>query len=357
MCPRQARSPLIGLVAPTHSLARATATPTYTSTTTCSNVGQRKMAENRGVCREDNAPAARRLDLSLRRRHASVQILCRRGRFCRSSCSWASASASAPPARGRRRIRSAAAVGLRWRGARCRRGHGQARVDLGEAPMTRDVPAPADDAIGERDARFSATELAHLEARGGLAAHIEAAAVALGRDEHVIAGRLDHFREIAIELHRRASVLEPRRAEVLELVLRALHAWSTRCVRSGNGTTAFFTVAVSVPLTTRRCPAKKPAKEFGLVVRPTMPTLLEKPNTPMSVRRADHAGEIDPTCRRRRRWSGISGTGGPAVPEMPVTPLSAPEMLCTPGPKNDTARTAVPVNDAPCAPSPRARSR
>jgi hypothetical protein len=31
--------------------------------------------------------------------------------------------------------------------------------------MTRDVPAPADDAIGECDARLSAAELAHLEAR------------------------------------------------------------------------------------------------------------------------------------------------------------------------------------------------
>src|SRR5262249_13192768 len=38
--------------------------------------------------------------------------------------------------------------------------------------------------------------------------------------------------------------------------------------------------------------------------------------------------------------------------EMPLTPLSAPEMLSTPGPKNDAARNAVPVNDAPCAPSP-----
>jgi len=36
---------------------------------------------------------------------------------------------------------------------------------------------------------------------------------------------------------------------------------------------------------------------------------------------------------------------------MPVTPLSAPEMLWTPGPKNDAARTAVPLNDKPCAPS------
>ena len=44
-------------------------------------------------------------------------------------------------------------------------------------------------------------------------------------------------------------------------------------------------------------------------------------------------------------------TGGPWVLEMPVTPLSAPEILLTPGPKNDAARIAVPVKDAPSTPS------
>jgi hypothetical protein len=40
---------------------------------------------------------------------------------------------------------------------------------------------------------------------------------------------------------------------------------------------AFFTPAVSVPVTTA-LPAKKPAKEFGLAVSPTMPALaVEKP--------------------------------------------------------------------------------
>src|SRR6266540_2162268 len=49
--------------------------------------------------------------------------------------------------------------------SRCtRRGYGQAHIDLGKAPMARDVSASPDDAIGERDVRFSATELAHLEA-------------------------------------------------------------------------------------------------------------------------------------------------------------------------------------------------
>jgi hypothetical protein len=50
--------------------------------------------------------------------------------------------------------------------------------------------------------------------------------------------------------------------------------------------------------------------------------------------------------------SDVLATGGPCVPEMPLTPLSAPEMLCTPGPKKDTARTAVLANDAPSMPSP-----
>src|SRR4029450_10035808 len=102
--------------------------------------------------------------------------------------------------------------------------HGQARVDLGETTMAGDVATPADDPVGERDARSSAAELAHFEARGRLGAHIEAAAVAFGRDEHTIVARLDHLGEIAIELDRRASVPEPRRAEILEPVLGTFHA-------------------------------------------------------------------------------------------------------------------------------------
>jgi len=57
--------------------------------------------------------------------------------------------------------------------------------------------------------------------------------------------------------------------------------WSTRWVRSGNVTTAFLTFAVSVPLTTT-LPEKNPAKEFGLVVWPTTPTLSENPKTPIT---------------------------------------------------------------------------
>jgi hypothetical protein len=56
-----------------------------------------------------------------------------------------------------------------------------------------------------------------------------------------------------------------------------------------------------------------------------------------------------------RSWSCRKCDGflvGSPLAITPVTPVSAPEMLCTPGPKNDTARMAVRVNDAPCAPSP-----
>src|SRR5262245_27179845 len=77
--------------------------------------------------------------------------------------------------------RSAVAVGLRCRGARYRRRDGQARVDLGEAPVFLNVLAPANDAVGKGDARLAAHELAHLEGRSALAAHEEPAAITLRR--------------------------------------------------------------------------------------------------------------------------------------------------------------------------------
>src|SRR5262249_58227540 len=101
---------------------------------------------------------------------------------------------------------------------------GRLQVDLGEALVRLDVLAPPDDAIGERDVRSPALQFAHLEAGAAPAPDIEAAAVAFGGEEHVIAGGFDHFRKIAIELHRRASVLKLRHAEVLQPTLLALHA-------------------------------------------------------------------------------------------------------------------------------------
>ena len=117
----------------------------------------------------------------------------------------------------RRRRRRRPARGWRPR-------HRQTRVDLGEAAVTSDSLAPRDDAIGERDARFAALQLAHLEARGALAAHVESGAIALGRDEYAIAAGRHHLGEIRVEPHDRTAAHEPRRAEVLEPVLRALHA-------------------------------------------------------------------------------------------------------------------------------------
>src|SRR5215204_3060741 len=117
----------------------------------------------------------------------------------------------AQPSRGRRGLARRRTGENRW-------------AHLGKAPGWRDVLAPADNPIGERDARVTTLGLAHLEARRRLASDIEASAVPLRRDEHVIAAALNGLGEIAIELDRCAPVFELRRAEILEPVLRALHA-------------------------------------------------------------------------------------------------------------------------------------
>jgi hypothetical protein len=69
--------------------------------------------------------------------------------------------------------------------------------------MTPDVLAPAHDTIRERDARLATHELAHLEAHGALATHIESAAIALRREEYLIVAALDHLGEVFIELYDR----------------------------------------------------------------------------------------------------------------------------------------------------------
>src|SRR5262249_27600947 len=114
-----------------------------------------------------------------------------------------------------------------------RRRHGQARVDLGKTLVTADVLAAPDDAIGERDARLAAHELADLEARA-LATDREPAAITLGREEHLIVATLDHFAEVGVELDHRTAALEPRRAEILGPVLRALHAMKHAASRRGT---------------------------------------------------------------------------------------------------------------------------
>jgi hypothetical protein len=45
-------------------------------------------------------------------------------------------------------------------------------------------------------------------------------------------------------------------------------------------------------------------------------------------------------------------TPGPGALTTPLTPVREPEKLSMPGPKKETARIAVPVNDKPQAPSP-----
>src|SRR5215469_17646088 len=89
--------------------------------------------------------------------------------------------------------------------------------------MSVDVLAPADDAIGKRNARFPTHELAHLEVRTALASDVEPAAIALGREEHSIVP-LDHLGEVSIELHDCPPARELCRAEILEPMLWALHA-------------------------------------------------------------------------------------------------------------------------------------
>ena len=54
-------------------------------------------------------------------------------------------------------------------------GEWQARVNFGEAAVPFDVPAPPDDAVGERNAGLPTHEFTHLEAPGALATHIESA--------------------------------------------------------------------------------------------------------------------------------------------------------------------------------------
>src|SRR5262249_24830564 len=128
---------------------------------------------------------------------------------------------------------------------------------------------------------------------------------------------------------------------------------SARRDPSGNGTAALF-----VPVT-RRLPWNTPArlvltpKTPMLLEEPSTPTLLEKPSTPAVVLDVP----ITPACvSELPNTPAVVGRlpvgVGPCVPEMPLTPLRAPEMLCTPGPKNDTARMAVLENDAPWMPSP-----
>src|ERR1700751_2640268 len=94
-----------------------------------------------------------------------------------------------------------------------------------------------------------------------------------------------------------------------------------------------------------------PARPPGVVVNPRTPMLLEKPMTPTDVFEVP----ITPCC-----WFDVPttpamfevlGTGGPCTSETPLTPVSAPDRLSMPGPKKETARIAVPVNERHWHPS------
>src|SRR5262249_21423108 len=102
-------------------------------------------------------------------------------------------------------------------------GGGPAHVELGEAPVTPDVLAPAHDTVGERDARLATHKLAHFEA-GGALADVEPAAITFGREEYLIVAALDHLGEVGVEPDNRAPALELGGAEILDPMPRALHA-------------------------------------------------------------------------------------------------------------------------------------
>jgi hypothetical protein len=57
-----------------------------------------------------------------------------------------------------------------------------------------------------------------------IALYIKAAAVALGSEEHAVVTGPDRLGEVGVELDHGTAALEPRRAEILEPVLRTLHA-------------------------------------------------------------------------------------------------------------------------------------
>src|SRR5262245_56589918 len=77
---------------------------------------------------------------------------------------------------------------------------------------------------------------------------------------------------------------------------------------------------------------EKAGKGGGVVLWPKTPTLLEKPTTPMDVFDVPITPFAAFDVPRTPAMFDVLVTGGPCVPEMPLTPLSAPETLSTPGP-------------------------
>src|ERR1700730_4266690 len=89
--------------------------------------------------------------------------------------------------------------------------------------------------------------------------------------------------------------------------------WSTRALPSGNRTTAFFTAADNVPVTWT-LPANRPAKDAGLVLWPKMPTLLEKPTTPIDLFDVPITPLTVSDVPRTPAMLEVLRTAGPCVP-------------------------------------------
>ena len=226
----------------------------------------------------------------------------------------------------------------------------KARVDLGEAAVSPDVLAPADDAVGERTFDFRpssrTSKLAAL-----LFADIKPAAIAFRRDEHVIVAALITLAKSGVEPDDGAPVLELRRAEILEPMLRALDAMQHALRTVGNATMAFFTAGRE-----RADDDGVARKEAG--ERVWVGSLADHAGvTGGEAEDTDDAFDVPITPGRSPDVPTTPavvgmfiGTGGPCVLEMPVPPLTAPR-CCERRAENDAARTAVPANDTPCAPS------
>src|SRR6266540_2164698 len=99
------------------------------------------------------------------------------------------------------------------------RGH----LDLLEA-LRRHVFALGHHSIREPDAARPAPLLANLESLRGSVCNVEAIRVAVSGEKHVVVTSIGDRGEVAVQSHLRASLAEPRLAEVLELALRALDA-------------------------------------------------------------------------------------------------------------------------------------
>src|ERR1700746_1356814 len=130
-----------------------------------------------------------------------------------------------------------------------------------------------------------------------------------------------------ITLAKSASSLTPARPRVSFAVPKSSNQcsglsmqWSTRALPSGNRTTAFFTAADNVPVTCT-LPANRPAEGGGVVLWAEIPTLLEKPTTPIDLFDVPITPLTASDVPRTPAMFDVLRTAGPCVPEMPLAPL------------------------------------